>query len=134
MADNFLAFWLSVIEPHRPAISRRLGRSIADVLPQQFDDFMGDRWEEAFRAHLADALADDQRFYPMVEMGRFWKQYGPDPCEMDAVVLSGRERRLTLSGEANGDPDPVYALCARERVSGELPPETLVVTATDIVG
>jgi AAA+ ATPase superfamily predicted ATPase len=160
VADNFLAFWLSVVEPHRPAIARRLGRSIADVLVQQFDDFMGDRWEEAFRAHLANVLADDPRVYPMVELGRFWKQYGQDPSEIDAVVLSGRERRLTLAGEAkwartedgrrmlrdlrrkvvasdlmkNADDDPIFALCAREQVTGDLPADTLVVTAADIFG
>ncbi len=160
VADNFLAFWLSLVEPHRPAISRRLGRSVADVLVQQFDDFMGERWEEAFRQHLAEELADDKCFYPMVEIGRFWKQYGQDPCEMDAVILSGRERRITLAGEAKwarseggqrmlrdlhrkvvgsgllrqGDPDPVFSLCAREQVTGDLPPETLVVTADDIFG
>jgi uncharacterized protein len=160
VADNFLAFWLSIVEPHRPAISRRLGRSVTDVLVQQFDDFMGDRWEEAFRAHLAEAFADHPRVYPMVELGRFWKQYGQDPCEIDAVILSGRERRLTLAGEAkwarsedgrrmlrdlhrkavgsgllkSGEADPIFALCAREQITGDVPPETVVVTAADIFG
>lgn len=160
LADNFLAFWLSVIEPHRPAISRRLGRSIVEVIERQFDDFMGDRWEEAFRSHIAHAFADDPRVHPMVELGRFWKQYGDDPCEIDAVVLSGRQRRLTLAGEAkwarsedgrrmlrglqrkvaesgllrSDDPDPVFALCARERVTGDIPPGVTVITAADIFG
>lgn len=160
VADNFLAFWLAIVEPHRPSISRGLGRSVVEVMERQLDDFMGDRWEEAFRAHLTRALADDDRVQPIVALGRFWKQRvarGEDPCEIDAVALSGRERRLSLAGEAkwarsedgprmlralrrkvaasglatDDDPDPVFALCARESVTGELPSETLVVTAAD---
>jgi hypothetical protein len=163
VADNFLAFWLALVEPHRPAISRGLGRSVAMILEQQLDDFMGDRWEEAFRAHPVRALADDERVQPIVALGRFWKQRvaeGEDPYEMDAVVLSGRERRLTLVGEAKWarpadgsrmlrtlqrkvlasglvaaeDPDPLFALCARERVTGDLPADTLVVTAAEAFG
>jgi uncharacterized protein len=100
---------------------------------------------------------------PIVALGRFWKQRvarGEDPCELDAVVLTGRERRLTLVGEAKwarredgprmlrtlrrkvalsglteaDDPDPVFALCARESVTGELPDETMVVTAAEAFG
>lgn len=160
VADNFLAFWLSAVEPHRPAISQRLGSGVAKVLAAQLDDFMGERWEEAFRAHLVHALAEDERVQPLVELGRFWKQYGSDPGELDAVGLTGRERRLTLAGEAKwarredgrrllrtlhqkvlasglapaDAPEPVYALCARDEVTGDLPPETLVVTAADIFG
>jgi hypothetical protein len=163
VADNFLAFWLALVEPHRPAISRGLGRSVTTILEQQLDDFMGDRWEEAFRAHLVRALAGDERVQPIVALGRFWKQRvakGEDPCEIDAVVLSGRERRLTLAGEAkwartedgprmlrtlqrkvlasgliaHDDPDPRFALCARERVTGDVPADALIVTAADVFG
>lgn len=161
--DNFLAFWLAVVEAHRPMINRRLGRAIAPVLLRQLDHFMGERWEEAFRAHLVRALADDERVQPMVVLGRYWKQRvapGEDPCELDAVGLTGIERRLSLAGEAkwarsedgrrvlrtlrrkvatsgllrDTDPDPLYAICAREEVTGELPAETLVITAEDIFG
>jgi AAA+ ATPase superfamily predicted ATPase len=158
IVDNFLAFWLSVVEAHRPAVSRGLGRSVASAMAAQADGFMGERWEDAFRAHLVHALADDPRVEPMVEVGRFWKQYGADPCEMDAVILSGPQRRCSLAGEAKwgrsedgprllralrrkvlasdllgpSDPEPVYALCAREAVTGDLPAETYVVTAADI--
>jgi hypothetical protein len=163
VADNFLAFWLSVVERHRPMIAQRLGRSIAPVLLSQLDHFMGERWEEAFRAHLVRALATDPRVQPMVAMGRFWRQRvapGEDPCEIDAVAFTDVERRLSLAGEAKwarsedgrrvlrtlqrkvvesgllgrDQPDPVYAVCAREEVVGDLPPETLVVTAADIFG
>ena len=163
VADNFLAFWLGLVEPHRPAISRGLGHSVAEVLEEQLDDFMGDRWEEAFRAHLVRALADDERVQPLVALGRFWKQRvatGEDPCEIDAVALSGRERRVSLVGEAKwartedgprmlrtlqrkavasgliaaNDPDPLFALCARERVTGDVPADTLLVTAAEAFG
>lgn len=103
IADNFLAFWLTVVEPHRTMIGQRLGRGVTRSLLRQLDYFMGERWEEAFRAHLARVLADDDRVQPMVALGRFWKQRvspGEDPCEIDAVGLTGLERRLTLAGEA----------------------------------
>jgi AAA+ ATPase superfamily predicted ATPase len=160
--DNFLAFWLAVVEPHRSAIVRGHSR-VATIIGRQFDHFMGDRWEEAFRTHLIHALADDERVQPMVDLGRFWKPRvatEEDPCEMDAVGLTGIERRLSLAGEAkwarsedgrrvlrtlqrkvvtsgllrDADPDPLYVICAREEVSGDLPAETLVVTAEDIFG
>jgi uncharacterized protein len=163
VADNFLAFWLAVVEPHRSAIGQGLGRSVVSVMERQLDDYMGERWEAAFRAHLVRALDGDERVQPIVALGRFWKQRvarGEDPCELDAVVLTGRERRLTLVGEAKwarredgprmlrtlrrkvalsglteaDDPDPVFALCARESVTGDLPDETMVVTAADAFG
>lgn len=160
VADNFLAFWLGIVEHHQSAISRGLGRSVVSIMEKQFDDFMGPRWEEAFRMHLVRSLADDERVQPIAEIGRFWKQRvatGEDPCEIDAIVLTGRERRLTLAGEAkwarkedgarllrtlqlkahasglltSGDPDPMFALCARESVTGDLPRGTMIVTADD---
>jgi uncharacterized protein len=158
IADNFLAFWLSVVEPHRPAVVRGLGASVARTIVGQSDGFMGQRWEDAFRAHLVQALTGDPRVEPMVEVGRFWKQHGPDPCEIDAVVLTGSGRSLSLAGEAKwsrhedgprllrtlarkvhtsglagaDDAEPLYALCAREAVTGSVPPGTLVVTAAEI--
>jgi hypothetical protein len=32
------------------------------------------------------------------------------------------------------DPDPLYAICAREEVTGDLTADTLVVTAGDVFG
>jgi hypothetical protein len=32
------------------------------------------------------------------------------------------------------DPDPLFALCARESVTGDLPADTLVVTAAEAFG
>ncbi|WP_239679300.1 ATP-binding protein [Natronosporangium hydrolyticum] len=161
VADNFLAFWLSVVEPHRSMISQRLGSSLAPLLLHQLDHFMGQRWEEAFRAHLVRVLADDPRVQPMTGIGRFWRQRvppGEDPCELDAVGLTGVERRVSLVGEAKwarqvdggrlvrqlqrkvveaglvtaAHPEPVYAVCSRTGVAGELPPRTVVATAADI--
>lgn len=103
IADNFLAFWLGVVERHQPAIQQGLGEAVVDVMEQAFNDHMGERWEEAFRAHLRRVLATDERVYPLVELGQFWKRrVGPreDPCELDAVGLSGRSRRLSVVGEA----------------------------------
>lgn len=160
IADNFLAFWLSIVESHRPSIAQGLGSAIGQVMRQQFDDFMGDRWEEAFRAHLTRAAPYDDRLASAVEVGQFWKQNvadADDPCQIDAVVLTGRSRTVSLVGEAkwgtsaNGQrlltglrrkaresglplaDDLVYALCARETVTHIQPSkEVLTVTADDI--
>ena len=158
IADNFLAFWLSCVEPHRGPIERGLGPSVAKVINASFDDFMGPRYEDAFRAHLRRLAAtgslgvDD-----VVDIGEWWRSQGKgavDPCQMDAVALAGRRRLPVIVGEAkwakkvNGasllggmrrklhdsqlaDPDKVhYYLCARERVdrSEALTP----ITAADI--
>ena len=154
IADNFLAFWLAVVEPYRPAIVQGLGSQIVGAMEVALDDFMGDRWEEAFRAHLV-RIAPDLGFpEPVVEIGRFWKQ-GESPCELDAVALVGRGRRVGLVGEAKWARtedgrrvvrtldrkliesdlpmlDTVrYAVCAREAVT-HADPDTLVITANDI--
>ena len=41
IADNFLAFWLGSVEPHRSQIERGLGRPVAKVLERGLDDLMG---------------------------------------------------------------------------------------------
>jgi AAA+ ATPase superfamily predicted ATPase len=157
VADNFLDFWLSQVEPFREFIVAGIGTDIAAIIEEQFSDFMGPRWEEAFRAHLA--TVDDGRIRPVAGIGEFWKK-GEDPCQIDAVVLTGRSRKVTLVGEAKwavtidgGDilrglkrkafesglplaDDLVYAVCVRENAT-HLPrnrDDFLVVTAADIFG
>jgi len=102
IADNFLAFWLTLVEPHRPAIEQGLGESILPVMIASFDDFMGARWEEAVREHIR-IEASAGRFAPeIVAVGEFWKtQAGPadDPCQLDVVALVGRSRKVALAGE-----------------------------------
>ncbi|WP_117210160.1 ATP-binding protein [Allorhizocola rhizosphaerae] len=160
VADNFLAFWLGVVEPHRTAITQGLGKQVVRDMEHRFDQFMGDRWEEAFRAHLVRVVDELELPEPVVEIGRFWKTRArpeEDPCEMDAVALMGQSRRVALVGEAKWarsedgrrvvrslarkvaecglpvDGEPRYAVCARESVT-HTDDDTLVVTAADIFG
>lgn len=154
IADNFLAFWLGLLDRYRAEIERGLGASILRVLTAGLDDHMGGPWEEAFRAHLrrlaeAGALAEQ-----VVAVGPFWTAE-TDPGEIDAVVLAGRSRTAILVGEAKWakrvdgarlrrglerkaqalprlSGDVRYAVAARETVANA--DDVLAVTAADVFG
>jgi len=152
IADNFLAFWLGVLDRHRPEIERGLGESILPVLLESLDDHMGGPWEEAFRQHLRRLAAAGELGEGVVAVGPFWRSAG-DPGEIDAVVLAGRSREAVLVGEAKWAkrvsapplraelerkaealpriaPEPRFAVCARERVDDS--GDALAVTAAEI--
>lgn len=102
IADNFLAFWLRCVEPHQAAIEQGLGPTIAPVIEASFDDFMGPTYEAAFRAHLRRLAADGQFGPEVVDVGEWWStqvQASEDPCQLDAVVLAGRQRQPVAVGE-----------------------------------
>lgn len=155
IADNFLAFWLSVAARYRTQIDLGLGKSILPVLMREMDDFMGPRWEEAFRMHLRHQAQEGRLSPEIVAVGPFWGPAGgaEGENEIDAVALAGRERAAVLVGEAKWarrvdgrrlrwelerkvrslprvHPDLRYAAAARERVdnSGDL----LAFTAQEI--
>ncbi|EQD52701.1 ATPase, partial [mine drainage metagenome] len=110
VANNFFAFWLGSILPHRAAIDRGLGANIATVLMPQLREFLGPRWEEAFRLHLRRLAAAGQFGGDVVAVGRFWTHdraaveslaTGPGgDTEIDAVALAGPHREAVLVGEA----------------------------------
>lgn len=148
IADNFLAFWLQVLDRHRTAVERGLGDAVIEVLIAEIDDFMGDRWEAAFREHLVRLAAAGTLGDGIVDVGRWWRD--TPSVEIDAVALAGRERRPVLAGEAKwarridgprllrtlqnkaeavGGIDR-YAIAARESVDGEV--DAITVTAADI--
>ncbi len=152
VADNFLAFWLGVLDRYRGEIDRGLGDSILPVLVRDLDAFMGPRWEEAFRAHLRRLANQGELGADVVAVGPFWT-LGTDQAEIDAVVLAGRERAAVLVGEAKWSrrvdavrirrdlerkagalpavaPRLRHAICAREAVDGA--GDALAVTAADI--
>ena len=152
IADNFLAFWLGLLDRYRPEIERGLGESILPVLLGSLDDHMGAPWEEAFRDHLRRRAAAGELGEDVVAIGPHWTA-ATDPAEIDAVVLAGRRREAVLVGEAKWSRrvsgaalraelerkaaalprlavEPTYAVCAREQVSdaaGVLP-----ITAAEI--
>jgi len=152
IADNFLAFWLGLLDRHRPEIERGLGRSILPVLLAAIDDQMGGPWEEAFRDHLRLRAASGDLGPDVVAVGPFWTA-ASDPGEIDAVALAGRGREAVLIGEAKWKkrvdatrlraelerkalglprlaPQPRYAICAREIV--DRAGDALSITAADI--
>lgn len=151
LADNFLAFWLGMVAPHLAEIERGLGEGIVDVILQGLDDFLGPRYEDAFRTHLR-RLAERGVLGPeVVAVGPFWTVAG-EPVEIDAVVLAGGGREATWVGEAKWartvDAGPIvaalrrkalalpraradlrYIVAARETVTGAV---DLAVTAADV--
>jgi hypothetical protein len=152
IADNFLAFWLGVLDRYRPEIERGLGESILPVLLDSLDDHMGGPWEEAFRDHLRRRAASGDLGPGIVAIGPFWTA-AADPGEIDAVALAGRGREAVLAGEAKwarrvdsaglraelarkaealprASRDIRFAICARDRVDGDA--ADLAVTAEDI--
>jgi AAA+ ATPase superfamily predicted ATPase len=152
IADNFLAFWLGIVEPYRAEIERGLGPSILTPLMQRLDDHMGGRWEEAFRSHLRRLAAGGELVPDVVRIGPFWSEH--PAVEIDAVALAGRREEAVLLGEAKWTrsvdagrlvhelegkasalpsvaADLHYAVCARERLT-KAPPGILALTASDI--
>jgi AAA+ ATPase superfamily predicted ATPase len=154
IADQFLAFYLSVLSRYRGEIDRGLGRSVLDAVMNDLDDHMGAAYEEAFREHLR-RMADLGQLGPgVVAVGPWWREGGQD--QIDAVVLARQNRSTApvLAGESkwartvngarlvhglrskaqNGLADPGalrYAICARETITA-LPPDAIGITATDI--
>jgi AAA+ ATPase superfamily predicted ATPase len=151
IADNFLAFWLALLAPHIAEIERGLGDGILPVLLQELDDFMGPRYEEAFRAHLRRLASEGMLGPEVVAIGPYWTA-AADPAEIDAVVLAGRRREAILVGEAkwarrlNATPvtrdlarksahlprvrdDLRLVVCARDRIDGHA---DMALTANDI--
>jgi uncharacterized protein len=152
LADNFLGFWLGVLDRYRPEIERGLGESILPVLLDSLDAHMGGPWEEAFRAHLRRLAVSGELGEDVVAIGPFWTA-GMDPGEIDAVALAGRSRQAVLLGEAKWSKRvdgsriraelerkaaslpslvsrPRFAICARETVDGG--EELLRITAEDM--
>lgn len=99
IADNFLAFWLGLLDSYRPEIERGLGKSILPVLLESLDAQMGGPWEGAFRDHLRRLAAGGELGDGVVAIGPFWTS-AADPGEIDAVALAGRSREAVLLGEA----------------------------------
>jgi uncharacterized protein len=152
IADNFLAFWLGLLDRYRPEIERGLGESILPVLLDSIDDQMGGPWEEAFRDHLRRLASNGDLGGDIVAVGSFWTA-AADAAEIDAVALAGRGREAVLIGEAKWAKrvdagrlrvglerkaealprlavEPRYAICAREQVDNAA--DVLAITAADI--
>jgi AAA+ ATPase superfamily predicted ATPase len=152
ISDNFLAFWLGIVDRYRAEIERGLGKTVMNAVLAELDDHMGAVWEEAFRDHLRRLAAEGALGDDVVAVGRWWKETGE--AEIDAVVLAGRSHEATLVGEAKWakviDARPVLrtlerkaqglprvrhplrlAICAREQLR-DVPAGSFRVTAADI--
>ncbi|HCT78473.1 MAG TPA: ATPase [Micromonosporaceae bacterium] len=98
IADNYLAFWLSLLERYSGEIDRGLGTTIAKLVHKRLDDHMGPRYEEAFRSHLRRLAAAGEFGDEVAAVGPFWTR-GGSQVEIDAVVLSGIPEMAVAVGE-----------------------------------
>lgn len=154
VADNFVAFYLQLVESLRPEIERGLGRAILPALVESLDDHQGGRWEATFRDHIRRLAAAAEIGEQVVAVGPFWTDDGGN--EIDAVALADRARRPVFAGEANwartvsaprvaaglrhkvaalpgAGEDTALAVCAREHIR-DLPDGVRAITAEDIFG
>jgi len=154
IADNYLAFWLGVVDRYRAEIDRGLGGPAAKAIERALDDAMGWPWEEAFRWHLRRMIESGDLRDDIVALGPWWK--ADNSVEIDAVGLTAESREAVLLGEAKwarsvdarqvvaalerGGVElprraaaPAYVVCARADVR-HLQPGVTAVTATDIFG
>ncbi|HEX6684315.1 MAG TPA: ATP-binding protein [Candidatus Limnocylindrales bacterium] len=145
IADNFLAFWLAVVERNLQDIDFGLSGEAAKAINRRIDDFMGSRYEEAFRDYLR--RTDGHR------VGPYWTRGGAQ-VEIDAVMLdtdevaiavgeckwqqkvSGAELRTKLLRAARVLPnvlvEPEVIVCARDEVTEA--ERVRAVTAIDMFG
>lgn len=138
IADNFLSFWLGVVEPHRAEIERGLGGPIAGVIEHGLDDHLGAPWEEAVRWHVR-RLAAAGELDDVVAVGSWWQD--APPVELDVVGLAGRGRVPAIVGEAKWarrvDGDRLardLAVRAAALIGDGQPPRLLLAAREDVVG
>ena len=154
IADNYLAFWLGVVDQYRAEIDRGLGAPVAKAIEASLDDAMGRPWEEAFRWHLRRMVELGELRDDIVAIGPWWTT--DNTVELDAVGLVARRREAVLIGEAKWTrrirapgviaglmrggvrlprlpAEPLYVICAREAVD-DAPAGALSITASDIFG
>lgn len=98
IADNYLAFWLSLLERYSGEIDRGLGKSIAKLVVKRLDDHMGPRYEDAFRDHLRRLAAEGVFGEEVSAIGPYWTR-GGEQIEIDAVILSGLPETAVAVGE-----------------------------------
>lgn len=153
IADNFLAFWLSVVERSKREIELGNSAAAAQAICKRIDDYMGKRYEAAFLDYMWRQLAERAYGEDALRVGPFWTRGGAQ-VELDAVVLTddeiaiaigeckwdkrvnGAAMRIKLLEMARALPkvaaEPEIVVCARDEVTEAA--RVRAVTATDIFG
>ncbi|GIH77375.1 ATP-binding protein [Planobispora longispora] len=154
IADNFLSFYLDVLERHRAEIERGLGYSVVGEIVSALDDRMGAVYEDAFREHLRRLAAAGRLAPSVVAVGPWWRADGQG--QIDAVVVGRRDGAETpvmvgectwarkvdaarfcrmlasAAAELPAVPDDLaYAVCARDSIVNATP-GILTLTAADV--
>jgi len=152
VADNYLAFWLGVVDRYRAEVDRGLGGAAALAIESALDDAMGWPWEEALRWHVRRMIEAGELRDDIVAVGPWWT--ADSSVEIDAVGLAGRRGEAVLVGEAKwakridgralvadlerrGSRLPrrgdavTYVVCSRSAM-GDVPAGAIALTAADI--
>ncbi len=111
IADNFLAFWFGMIDRQRTEIELGLGDALLPSLLAGVDDLLGAPFEDAARLHLRRMASNGLLGPDVVAVGSAWQD---NVAQIDALVLSGRDRHVTLAAEVKWSRVVSGARLARE--------------------
>jgi len=152
IADNFLSFWFRFVYRARSDISRGLGNEVVDrLIVPGLDDYMGEKWEEMCLDFVRDLAAAGRLPVEVSKVGPWWNR--DHSVQVDIVGLerkrvrlagsvkwartAGRRELLELRRAAESLPersdDPTFALFAREKISDDVPGETLTFSVEDLL-
>jgi len=98
IADPFLRFWLTFVEPNRSLLEAGLIDAVADIVMQSLPQYIGSVWEELSRQSVPHLSINGRRWYPA---SRWWgKAIGTGNLEIDIVACSLDNDSEVLVGEA----------------------------------
>jgi AAA+ ATPase superfamily predicted ATPase len=101
--DPFLHFWFRYVHPNSGSLELGLSRAVLDQrIRPNFEIYMGQKFEAAARAHLANLARTGELPFLPERIGSWWDR----DAEIDIVAISDTERALLL-GECKWSSRPI---------------------------
>lgn len=98
IADPFLRFWLTFVEPNRSLLEAGLIDTVADIVMQSWPQYIGSVWEELSRQSVPHLSINGRRWCPA---SRWWgKAIGTGNLEINIVACALDNDSEVLVGEA----------------------------------